>query len=102
MLPLLFTMDKLLSHGYLDELISAQNGTFIRHLISCLASETNGCSDVKRLLAIVGVSLALLRPHLETMDTARLICALIFSSSIASSFCANTFSRCLMVFVYDR
>ena len=99
MLPLLFTMDKLLSHGYLDELICAQNGIFIRHLISCLASEANGCSDVKRLLAIVGVSLALLRPHLETMDTVRLMCA---PSSIASSFCAKTFSRCLLVFVYDR
>lgn len=75
LLPLLFTMDKLLSHGYLDELICAQNGIFIRHLITCLANEANGCSDVKRLLAIVGVSLALLRPHLETMDTVRLMCA---------------------------
>ena len=102
MLPLLFTMDKLLSHGYLDELISAQNGTFIRHLISCLASETNGCSDVKRLLAIVGVSLALLRPHLETMDTVRQMCALNFPRQCHPFSVANTFSRCLMVFVYDR
>jgi len=68
LLPLLFTLDKLISHGYLDELLSAENGTFLCSLMACLESEAKGCSDVKRLLAIVTVALSLLRPHLQTVD----------------------------------
>lgn len=69
LLPLLSTLDKLLTHGYLDELIGAQNGTFLHDLMFCLAQESRGCGDVKRLLAIVGVSLNLLQPHLDTVST---------------------------------
>lgn len=59
LLPLLFTLDKLISHGYLEEVISSDDGRFISKLMTYLTSEVNGCSDVKRLLAIVGVSLSL-------------------------------------------
>jgi hypothetical protein len=34
----------------------------------CLSNESKGCSDVKRLLAIVGVSFNVIQPHLETVD----------------------------------
>jgi len=73
LLPLLFTLDKLISHGYLDELLSAENGTFLSSLMACLESEAKGCSDVKRLLAIVTVTLSLLRPHLQTVDIVSLL-----------------------------
>ena len=72
LLPLLSTLDKLLSHGYLDELISGKDGMFVSKLMSSLSSEANGCSDVKRLLAIVGVSLNLLQPNLETASMVRI------------------------------
>jgi len=71
LLPLLSTLDKLLSHGCLDELLCAKNGMFIIDLMSCLTSEAKGCCDVKRLLAIVGVSLNLLQPHHETVSIMR-------------------------------
>lgn len=83
LLPLLSTLDKLLTHGYLDELLSANNGEFVSNLMSCLAKEANGCSDVKRLLAIVGVSLNLVQPHLETMSTVRVLFALSCSSCLS-------------------
>jgi len=67
LVPLLSTLEKLLSHGFLDELLCAPNETFLSNLVSCLASEANGCSDIKRLLAIVGVSLNLLQPHIDTV-----------------------------------
>jgi hypothetical protein len=71
MLPLLATLDKLLTHGYLDELLGMPNGDFLDPLLASLSEESKGCSDVKRLLAIVGVSINLLQPHLETIDMVR-------------------------------
>ena len=65
-LPLLSTLDKLLSHGYLDELLRNKDCAFLGDLLSSLSSEAKGCSDVKRLLAIVGVALNILQPHLES------------------------------------
>lgn len=85
LLPLLFTLDKLISHGYLDELLSAENGTFLCSLMICLESEAKGCSDVKRLLAIVTVALSLLRPHLETVDIVSLK---------AEYMCSCSYRRC--------
>ncbi|EED95613.1 tubulin-specific chaperone d, partial [Thalassiosira pseudonana CCMP1335] len=67
LLPLLATLDKLLSHGYMDELLSRKDGAFLSCLMICLSNESKGCSDVKRLLAIVGVSFNVIQPHLETM-----------------------------------
>lgn len=71
LLPLLSTLDKLLSHGYLEELLTHNNGNFIRNLMKSLSNEISGCSDVKRLLAIVGVSLNIIQPDLETSATMR-------------------------------
>merc|ERR1712238_547034 len=71
LLPLLSTLDKLLTHGYLDELIGTHHGTFLHDLMFCLTQESYGCSDVKRLLAIIGVSLSLLQPHLEAVPIMR-------------------------------
>lgn len=71
LLPLLSTLDKLLSHGYLEELLTLNNGTFIRNLMTCLSNEVSGCSDVTRLLAIVRVSLNMIQPGLETVATMR-------------------------------
>ena len=71
LLPLLSTLDKLLSYGYLEELLVHNNGIFISTLLSSLSDEAIRCSDVKRLLAIVGVSLKLIQPDLETASTMR-------------------------------
>lgn len=78
LLPLLSTLDKLLSHEYIDELLCAKSGAFRSNLMACLAKEARGCSDIKRLLAMVGVSLALLQPNHETMSIVRLVCAASF------------------------
>ena len=79
LLPLLSTLDKLLSHEYLNELLCARSGTFRSDLMACLVKEARGCGDIKRLLAMVGVSLALLQPNHETMPIVRLACATFIS-----------------------
>jgi hypothetical protein len=71
LLPLLSTLEKMLSHGYLDELLIDNSGSFITNLMSCLSNEASGCSDVKRLLAIVRVSLNMIQLDLETEATMR-------------------------------
>ena len=99
LLPLLSTLDKLLSHGCLDELVCAKDGTFITKLMSCLTSESNGCGDVKRLLAIVGVSLNLLQPNLEAPSIVRELsfCSIVFlhidHHNVSSSFILCTDAR---------
>ena len=40
--------------------------------MACITSEAKGCDDIKLLLAIIGVSFALLEPHVETIPTVRL------------------------------
>jgi hypothetical protein len=70
-MPLLASLDKLSTHGYLDELLSMRNGEFADKLLVGLSEEVNGCTDVKRLLAIVGVALNLLQPDFETIDSVR-------------------------------
>jgi hypothetical protein len=65
-------LDKLLSHEYLNELLCAENGEFCSKLVACIASEAKGCGDIKLLLAIIGVSFALLEPHVENIPTVRL------------------------------
>jgi hypothetical protein len=70
-MPLLATLDKLSTHGYLDELLSMRNGEFVDNLLTNLSDEAKGCTDVKRLLAIVGVALNLLQPDLQTIDLVR-------------------------------
>eukprot|EP00986_Skeletonema_menzelii_P017354 scaffold19153_cov80-Skeletonema_menzelii.AAC.9 len=71
LIPLLSTLDKLLSHGYLEELLTLNNGNFIRNLITSLSNEASGCSDVKRLLAIVRVTLNMIQLDLETSAAMR-------------------------------
>jgi len=70
-LPLLVTMNKLMAHGLLDELIMAQDSVFVRKLMVCISSEAKRCTDVKRLLAIVDVSINLLHPrtHAKIVST---------------------------------
>ncbi|KAL3803856.1 hypothetical protein HJC23_004018 [Cyclotella cryptica] len=71
LLPLLATLDKLLTHGYLDELLDMRNGEFSDSLLSSLSDDATGCTDVKRLLAIVDVSINLLQPHLQTIGSVK-------------------------------
>lgn len=93
LLPLLATLDKLLTHGYLDELLGMRNGEFLDSLLSCLSDDARGCSDVKRLLAIVGVSLNLLHPHLETIASVRTIAMAhcVYCSTVHFYFTTSTF-----------
>lgn len=64
-------MNKLMAHGLLDELIMAQDSVFVRKLMVCISSEAKRCTDVKRLLAIVDVSINLLHPrtHAKIVST---------------------------------
>ena len=64
-LPLLKTLDVLLSHGSLEPLImerdaSSPNINFASSLMSVLVLECKNCSDVQRLIAAVSVALGLL------------------------------------------
>lgn len=70
-MPLLITLDKLLTHGYLDELLVMESGRFVDDLLTNLFDEVRGCTDVKRLLAIVGVTINLLQPDLQTIGLVR-------------------------------
>lgn len=42
-----------------------KNGEFVDKLLASLSEEANGCTDVKRLLAIVGLAMNLLQPDLQ-------------------------------------
>ena len=70
-MPLLITLDKLLTHGYLDELLVMESGQFVDDLLTNLLDEVRGCTDVKRLLAIAGVTINLLQPDLQTIGLVR-------------------------------
>jgi len=62
-LPLLKTLDVLLSHGTFDALIKGNHvatGNFSSSLMAQLRLECKGCRDVQRLLAAVSVALGLL------------------------------------------
>ena len=65
-LPLLVTVDKLLSHGCFDCLLEDQRSDFPQQLVSRIRKESSKCSDMKRLLAIIPVSLGLL--HSNDLD----------------------------------
>ncbi len=93
LLPLLSTLDKLLSHGYLDELLCAKSGDFRSNLMICLAREARGCGDIKRLLAIVGVSLTLLQPNHETLSIVRVVCAASFLTVFCHIFMSFSFFK---------
>ena len=56
-LPLLITVDKLLSHGFLDKVLNNPSSNFASDLVSCVRKESSRCSDIKRLMAIVPVAL---------------------------------------------
>ena len=57
-LPLLKTIDHLLSQGGLDQLLS-KNDPFPRILLLKLKIEINRCTDVRRLFAAIGVLVGL-------------------------------------------
>ena len=59
-LPLLTTIDKLLSHGSLDAILNNPSSNFTSDLVSCIRKESSRCSDIKRLMAIVPVALGTL------------------------------------------
>ena len=53
--PLLKTIDKLMSHGCLDELLNNPSNSFCEALVVRIEIEEKNCSDIKRLLAIIDV-----------------------------------------------
>lgn len=59
-LPLLVTLDKLISHGCLNELIQNDTCNFAEKLAMCVRREAQNCQDINRIMAIVPVSLGLL------------------------------------------
>ena len=66
-MPLLKTVDILISHGSLDVLIRGEESAkeFTPALMSQLRLECKGCCDVHRLVASVGVALGLLMSDQE-------------------------------------
>lgn len=62
-LPLLVTVDKLLSHGCLDCLLEDQRSDFPQQLVTRIRRESSKCTDIKRLMAIIPVSLGLLHSN---------------------------------------
>ena len=59
-LPLLKTLDVLLSHGVFDSLIKDSDIEFSSKVMAQLRMECRGCRDVQRLVAAVSVALGLL------------------------------------------
>ena len=59
-LPLLKSLDVLLSHGAFDAVIKDAEFNFSSTLMAQLRSECKGCRDVQRLIAAVAVALGLL------------------------------------------
>ncbi len=59
-LPLLVSIDKLLSHGLLDTVLSNTSSDFSSQLSLRVRREASKCTDVKRLIAIVPVALSIL------------------------------------------
>lgn len=58
-LPLLKTIDFLLSHQCLDDLILGSDSRFKASLLFSISTEAKNCSDVHRLLACMDVALGL-------------------------------------------
>jgi hypothetical protein len=66
-LPLLVTVDKLLSHGCLDTLLQDDRSDFSTQLVSRIRKESSRCTDIKRLMAIVPVALGVLHSTDKTL-----------------------------------
>lgn len=66
-LPLLVTIDKLLSHGLLDTILVSATNDFSKDLSLRLRREASRCNDIKRLMAIVPVTLNIL--HCKVVET---------------------------------
>merc|ERR1712151_314948 len=67
-LPLLKTVDYLLSQNCLqemDHLEGEQKSNFLEDLFKCLIIEENKCRDVHRLLTIVSISICLLGSNMS-------------------------------------
>lgn len=62
-LPLLVTIDKVLSHGCLDCLLQDERTDFPKQLVMRLRKESSRCSDIKRLMATVPVALGMLHTN---------------------------------------
>lgn len=59
-LPLLVTLDKLISHGCLAELIHNNTGQFAEKLATCVRREAQNCQNINRIIALIPVTLGLL------------------------------------------
>jgi len=66
-LPLLVTVDKLMSHGCFDNLLAKADNDFAKELGLRVRREASNCVDMKRLMAIVPVALNVL--HCVDLDT---------------------------------
>ncbi len=62
-MPLLVTLDKVLSHGCLDCLFDDKRSDFPKELVKRIRRESSRCTDIKRIMAIVPVILGTLNTH---------------------------------------
>ena len=56
-LPLLVTIDKVLSHGCFDCLLQDERSDFLQQLVKRIRKESSNCTDIKRLMAVIPVIL---------------------------------------------
>ncbi len=62
-MPLLVTIDKLLSHRCLDNILQDERSDFTKQLVLRIRRESFRCTDIKRLMAIIPVALGSLHTH---------------------------------------
>lgn len=66
------TVDKVLSHGFFDDILHSDENNFADELSKRVRKEASKCTDLKRLTVIVAVALNLL--HSNKVDTKTTIC----------------------------
>jgi len=72
-LPLLVTVDKLLSHGCFDDLLSNTSNDFAKEFELRIRREASRCDDIKRLMAIVPVALNILHCDVPSIQNTMLL-----------------------------
>ena len=82
-LPLVKTIDILISHGCLDEIMRKSESEFVGPLFRLLKTEARNLSDIYRLFAIINVSISLMGTrHKEMVSKLSVLVNFILSTQI--------------------
>lgn len=72
-LPLLVTVEKLLSHGFFDDLLTKKDSDFSKELAKRIRKEATKISDIKRLMSIVQVAINIFHSVDEEVKSTNLL-----------------------------